>query len=81
MESQRAAGGGKTHHLQEDRPNHQLLVQDWFVPPATYVIEFKAGSKCPGKNQPEERVQEEFPRVERAGLFGCAEAFFDPVKL
>ena len=81
MEGQGAACCGKAHHFQKDGPDHQLLVQDRFVPPATDVVEFKACGERARENQPEQRVQKDLPRVERARLLRCAEAFFDPVKL
>ena len=57
------------------------MVQDGLVPPAADVVELQTSGECTREDQPEERVEKDLPRVERAGLFWCAETFLDPVQL
>ena len=81
VERQRAAGGRQPGDLEQDGPDHELLVQDRLVPPAADVVELESRSEGAGDDEPEQCVQEDLPRVERAGLFRRPEAMFHPVEL
>jgi hypothetical protein len=81
VERQRAARGGEPEDLQEDRPDHQLLVEDRLVPPAADVVELEPGGERSREDQPEQSVEEDLPRVEVARLLRRAEAVLDPVEL
>ena len=81
MKRQRAARGGQPHDLQQDRPDHQLLVQDRLVPPTGDVVKLKPLREGTADDQPEQRVVEDLPHVERDRLFWGAEALLDPVEL
>jgi len=50
-------------------------------PPAANVVELKPGGERRGEDEPEQRVEEDLPRVEHAGLLGRAKAMLDPVQL
>jgi hypothetical protein len=80
VERKRAARGGEAEDLQQDRPDHQLLVEDRLVPPATDVVELEPRGECAGDDQAEQPVEEDLPGVERGGLLRRAEAFLHPVQ-
>ncbi len=81
VERQRTAGGGQAEDLQQDRPHHQLLVEDRLVPPAGDVVELEPLREGATDDQPEQRVEEDLPHVEVDRLLRCAEAVLHPVEL
>ena len=81
VERHRAACCGEPKDLHQDRPNHQLLVEDWLIPPAPDVVKFKAGCERCCDDQAKQRIEENFPYVKHCRLFWRAEACFHPVQL
>jgi hypothetical protein len=81
VERQRTARRRQPQDLQQDRPDHELLVQDRLVPPAGDVVEFQSGRERSGEDQSEQRVEEDLPRVEVDRLLRRAEAVLHPVEL
>jgi hypothetical protein len=81
VERQWAARRGQPQDLQQDRPDHQLLVQDRLVPPTADVVELEPGGERAAEDQPEQRVEEDLPHVEVGCLLRRTESLLHPVQL